>query len=165
MTTLSFYLLSAFVLFAIGFTGYLMYQKILFQRFNRYFNLQLSLLWDQSDQKQDQLARGSLLLELLESREETKGFLITRVQFSKKEFHVRNFDKIYLDTQNSGQKLSTAFYIAKKHLHTVRDKDLAVDLTGFVVHKDNKRSLVRVRQTLKIEGRTLPDEWVVADGI
>jgi len=158
MTTLSIYLLAVSGILVFALLWYLLNNVLPTRRFNNYFVVSPSLQWDQSEQKQDHLLRGSLLLELLEGKEEAKGLLVTDVQFSIKEFHIRNFDKLYLDAQGSrGQKLSVALYIGRRHVHLITGKSISINLKGYVVLKENKRRRVKATYILDPQQINLPD--------
>lgn len=164
MTTLSIYLIAASGILVFAALWYLFNNVLPTLRFNNFFSLSPSLQWDQSEQKQDHLLRGSLLLELIEGKGDAKGVLLTNVRFSIKEFHIRNFDKLYLDAQGTpGQKLSVALYIGRRHLNLLRDKTVRVDLKGYVVLKDNKRSRVKATYTLGSQSINLPEESLSSD--
>ena|SRR5690606_10819176 len=149
------YLFVLFILCALAFLWYFFFQKLPSLRFKRYFDLRASLLWPE-EQQADQLVRGSLLLELTQSFADGKGFLIESVRFSRKELHLRNFDKLYLDAANEGQQLSVAIYMARKYLSAIRDKELTVELTGYIVHKENKKSAAVARYSLRLDEQALP---------
>ncbi len=164
MTTLSIYLIAASSILVFVALWYLFDSVLPTHRFKKYFSLKPSLQWDQSEQKQDHLLRGSLLLELLEGKGDAKGVLVTNVRFSIKEVHIRNFDKLYLDAQGSlGQKLSVALYIGRRHLNLLQDKQVRIDLTGYLVLKDNKRSRVKATYNLDSRSINLPEASISSD--
>ncbi|MGO1243697.1 MAG: hypothetical protein ACTJHT_03340 [Sphingobacterium sp.] len=164
MTTLSLYLIAICSILVVLGLWYLFGSVIPSIRFKKYFALNPSLQWGQSEHKQDHLLRGSLLLEMLESKRDAKGVLITSVRFSVKEFHIRNFDKLYLDAQGSlGQKLSVALYIGRKHLHLLQNKRVRLDLKGYVVLKDNQRARVKATYMLDVQTINLPQTSFAAD--